>query len=235
MNKEYEVRKAKAEEIVEKIRDLAEGILIVGSVAYNPDAVTSESDLDLVGVLDFSSASFKELYEKLGQRFEPLLVKYATEGKINNVSLVWDEEFEIGLHLWDKGAFERVVNLGDYNLIFGREDFSRNFKSTSDKEVLVNLKGEKYEIFKDPKDVDGGSILKFFIYWEDDSGFYPGIQVCNLLLDPEVIYEKRGKISEGLKKFEINLKKKLKETYGSSSEEINLHNALDVKLQNKVT
>lgn len=36
MNKECEVRKIKSEEIVKKIGALAEGILIVGSVVYNP-------------------------------------------------------------------------------------------------------------------------------------------------------------------------------------------------------
>lgn len=197
--------------------------------------MTAESDLDLVGVLDFSSVDFKELYSKLGQKFEPLLVKYASEGKINNVSIVWDEEFEIGLHLWDKGAFEKVVNLGEYNLIFRRKDFNRNFKSTSNKEVLIDLKGEKHEMFKDPKEVEGGSILKFFVYWENESDFYLGIQVSNLLLDPLILCEKGGEISEGLKRFEVNLKDRLRKIYGSSSDEVNLYNAIGVRLQSKIS
>jgi predicted nucleotidyltransferase len=234
VNKEYVARKKKSEEVAGKIRDLVEGVLIVGSVAYNPDAVTADSDLDLVVVLDFSSVDFKELYKRLGQKFEPLLVKYASEGVINNVSIVWDEEFEIGLHLWDKGAFDNVINLRSYNLIFRRENFGRNFKSTSDRETLVNLKGEKKEVFKDPRKVEGGSILKFFVYWKDDSGFYPGIQINNLLMDPKILYEKDGLITRGLRNFNINLQEKLREVYGVD-EQADLCNALGVVLRNKIT
>lgn len=235
MVNDWQTRKKKAEEINKKIGDLAKGILIVGSVAYNPKAVTPKSDLDMVGILDFSSVDFKELYRRLGQKYEPLLVKYASQGKINNVSIVWDEEFEIGLHLWDQNAFKRVINLRDANLIFRRENFSRNFKSTADLETLKNLEGKKKKIYKKPKKIKGGTILKFFIFWEDSSGFYPGIQVCNLLLSPIVLSEQGKKISMGLEKFKKNLRKKLKKSYGSSNNKKNLYNAIASKLQKKVS
>ncbi len=235
MNQEFEIRKKRAEEINEKIKDLAEGILLVGSVSYNPEAVTEKSDLDMVGVLDFSSVDFEELYRRLSQNFEPLLVKYAKEGKIHNVSIVWDDpQFEVGLHLWDKNAFMRVVNLEKFNLIFRRKDFSRNFKSTADSETLINLKGKEKQFYKDPMDVDGGTILKFFVYGMDKSDFYPGIQICNLLLDPIILSEKDKLFSNGLDDFQINIKKKLIKIYGEGSESINLYNSLALKLKEKV-
>jgi len=235
MNKEYEIRRQKAEEISKTIGDLAEGILIVGSVAYNPQAVTEKSDLDMVIVIDFSSIDFKEWYSRLGQKYEPLIVKYASEDKIHNVSIVWDTpNFEIGLHFWDKKAFQRVVNLEEYNLIFRRKDFSRNFKSTADIETLKNLRGIEKQFFKEPQDVEDGTILKFFIYNKDNLDFYPGIQICNLLLDPVILKEKNRIISKGLGKFIANLKKELKIVYKNSSESINLYNSLSDKLKEKI-
>jgi len=234
MKKEFKIRKEKAEEINRKIRDLAEGVLIVGSVAYNKEAVTKKSDLDMVGVLDFSSVDFEKLYERLEKTFEPRLAKYAKEDKIHNVSIVWDEpKFEVGLHLWDKHAFMRVVNLEKFNLIFRRKDFSRNFESTADSETLINLKGNEKQFFKDPKDMGGGTILKFFIYRKEKSDFYPGIQIFNLLLEPIILSEKNNFISQGLKQFRTNLKKELINDYGKSSKSTNLYNSLASKLKEK--
>ena len=236
MANEYETRRAKAEEINEKIGDLAVGLLIVGSVAYNQEAVTSESDLDLVGILDFSKVDFHELYRRLGQDYEPLLVKHAQTGKINNVSIVWDTpEYEVGLHLWDKSAFERVVDLQGYNFIFRRTNFGRDFKSTADKEVLKNLRGEEKEIFKEPEEVEGGHVLRFYSFFEEGSNIYPGIQMFNLLLDPIVMSEQGDYVSQGIERFQENLRKRLKSCYGESSSEVNLYNALHPKLQRKVT
>lgn len=235
MSKEFEIRKKKAEEINSKIKNLSEGVLIVGSVAYNPEAVTGKSDLDIVGVIDFSSVDFERLYDKLGQNFEPRLVKYAKEGKIHNVSIVWDEpQFEVGLHLWDKKAFMRVVNLEKFNLIFRRENFSRNFKSTADSETLINLNGKQKEFYKETKDVEGGAILKFFIYQEDERDFYPGIQICNLLLEPKILSEKDRFISEGINKFKESLRDKLVQIYQKGSKSTNLYNSLASKLKGKI-
>lgn len=236
MTTEYKTRRAKAEEVNGKISDLVVGILIVGSVAYNQEAVTSESDLDLVGILDFSKVDFHELYRRLGQDYEPLLVKHAKAGKINNVSIVWDTpEYEVGLHLWDKSAFEKVVNLQGYNFIFRRTNFGRNFKSTADVEVLKNLRGEEKKIFKEPEEVDGGHVLRFYSFFEEDSNIYPGIQMFNLLLDPIVMIEQGDYISQGIERFQENLRKRLKSCYGKSSFEVNLYNALHPKLQGKIT
>lgn len=236
MVNEYELRISKAKEINEKISDLAVGLLIVGSVAYNPEAVTSKSDLDLVGIFDFSKVDFHELYHRLGQDYEPLLVKHAKVGKINNVSIVWNTpEYEVGLHLWDKSAFERVVDLQGYNFIFRRINFGRNFKSTADVEVLKNLIGEEKEIFKQPEEIEGGYVLRFYSFFEDGSNVYPGIQMFNLLLDPIVMSEKDKYVSQDIERFKENLRRKLKDCYGKSSSEANLYNALPQKLQGKVT
>ncbi|MDD3175297.1 MAG: hypothetical protein PHU51_02370 [Candidatus Nanoarchaeia archaeon] len=236
MRNEYEIRKTKAEEINEKISDLTIGLLLVGSVAYNSEAVTSESDLDLVGILDFSKVDFQELYGRLDQNYEPLLVKHAKEGKINCVSVVWDmSEYEIGLHLWDKNAFERIVDLKGYNFIFRRFNFGRNFQSTADVEILKNLKGEGKEVFKHPAEIEGGHVLRFYSFFEDASHIYSGIQMNNLLLDPIIMSEQGKYVSEGMDRFKDNLRRKLKTCYNTSSSEVNLYNSLLPKLQGKIT
>lgn len=236
MTIEYNIRREKADEINDKLQGLSLGVLIVGSVAYNPNAVTPESDLDLVGILDFSTVDFEELYKRLDQKHEPLLVEHASTGRINNVSVVWDTpEYEVGLHLWDKSAFDKVVNLEGYNFIFRRTNFGRNFKSTANVEVLKNLKGEEKEIYKDPKEVDGGHILKFYTFFEDGFDFYPGIQLNNLLLDPIVLSEKENSISQGIEQFKENLRERLTRMYGNISDDINLYNSLSPKLQRKIT
>lgn len=236
MTTKYENRRAKAEEINEKISDLAVGLLIVGSVAYNQEAVTSESDLDLVGILNFSQVDFHELYRRLDQDYEPLLVKHAQARKINTVSIVWDTpKYEVGLHLWDKSAFERLVDLQGHNFIFRRNNLARNSKSTADVEVLKNLRGEEKEIFKEPEEIKGGHVLRFYSFFEDDSNIYPGIQMFNLLLDPIVMSEQSSYVSQGIERFKENIKKRLKSCYGNSSSEVNLYKALPPKLQGKIT
>jgi hypothetical protein len=235
MNKEYEIRREKAEEIKNLIGDLTEGLIIVGSVAYNPEAVTASSDLDLVAILDFSNINFKEFYSRINQAYEPKLVEYASKGKIDIVSIVWDTRgFEVGLHLWDKNAFDTIINLGDYNLIFKRKDFDRDFLSTAEVANLRNLKGEEKTVYKDPKEVDGGTILKLFIHVKDNSDFYPSIQIFNLLLDPKPLNENL-KLSNKIEQFEKNLRNILIKIYNSSSKSINLYNALSDKLKGKLT
>lgn len=234
MNEEFLLRREKAEKISNKTNNFAEGILIVGSVAYNSEAVTNKSDLDMVVVLDFSSVDFKKFYESIEQEYEPILVKYAQEGKINTVSIVWDEQFEMGLHLWDKSAFENIINLKEDNYVFRRKDFSRNFVSTANVQTLINLRGENKEFNKNPQDINGETILQFPIYREDKTNFYPGIQFNNLILAPVILSEKNNFISRGLNIFNSNLIKKLRTIYGTSSESINLYTHLPKKIKEKI-
>lgn len=230
---EQSVRYERALQIRDALNDVV-GLMIGGSVAYNPEAVTADSDLDLIGVLDFSRADFIELYGRLNQAYEPLLVRHAEEGRINTVSIVWDEGFEIGLHLWDTSAFEAVVNMDGHNRIFRRSDFGRDFKSTDDVEVLRNLRGEERQVYKDPQNVEGGYVLKFFPCFDDGAHVYPGIQLCNLLLDPVVLNDLEF-LRRGLCEFHSTLRRRLMDCYGASSAEVNLCRALPDKIQGKLS
>ena len=236
MKEEYLIRRKIAEEISEKICDLTIGVLIVSSVAYNPAAVRRESDLDMVVVLDFSSVDFKELYQRIARTYEPVIAKYASEKRFNTFSIVWETApFEIGLHLWDKTAFENVIRLQGYNAIFRRANWpwAKKFKSTASSEIFKNLTGEEKEVFKESKEVEGGTILRFHPYFQDATGFYTGIQIHNLLLDPVILYETDHLITNGIIKFKENLRRKLVNDYGAGKS-INLFNALPSKLQQAI-
>ena len=237
MTEHSRIRREKAEEINAKISDLATAVLLVGSTAYNPNAVTAESDLDLVGILDFPTVDFEELYSRLGQQYEPLVAQYASEAAINTFSITWDEtDFEVGLHLWDTVAFNNVVELQWHNKIFARTNSIRYFKSTSTDEIFRNLRGGEKVLNKPPEKVSGGTILPFYPYIEDKSDFYIGIQVNNLLMDPIILSEKGTPISDGLIAFEENLRAKLDKKYGAAHDgNINLYNSLPERLQSKVS
>lgn len=230
MNQEAQKRKDFAEEINEKIRDMTKAVIIVGSVAFSPDKVSPESDLDMVCILDFKKIDFKEFYSRLNQEFEPLITKHAAEGKFNNFSIVWEVPgFEVGLHLWDITAFENVINLKNPNIIFKRKNWKKEFKSTALAETLYNLKGEKKTFEKPYEEVEGGQLIQFPAYFEDESGFYPGIQLCNLILNPVILSEEDKYASDGIKSFKENLKKKF-----ADAENISFYNALDPKLKEKL-
>jgi hypothetical protein len=231
MNGFYKARYAKAEEIAFDLEDLME-VVIVGSVAYNPDAVTHTSDLDLVGVLDMQRTNFEELYEELGLDLEPDKVNHALSGGINSVSIVWKDPFEIGLHLWDYSAFDNVLNLRGPNYVFKPTGFDK-FKSTAEVESMYDLFGNKFQVIKQSREVEGGKILEFFPLKTTERDFYSGIQLNNLLLNPKVLTSSKVVIQERINGCKVKLRELLTKLYVSSSE-CNLYNALPPKIKDKI-
>ena len=83
----------------------------------------------MVVVMDFKKADFTEFYKRINQKSDPIFTKHASEGRIQNVSVVWDKDFEIGLHLWDIKAFHNVVNLEKFNFVFRADNFEVSGKN----------------------------------------------------------------------------------------------------------
>ena len=238
-NIEYKIRKSKALEINDNIQSLAKGLMIVGSVAYMPDAIRKNSDLDLVGVFDFSSLNFKKLYGQLGQKYEPPVADYASKQKFNVFSIVWNDKFEIQLHLWDKSAFENAANL-KYSFNFARDSWINNkervFITSLTSETIYNLRGEEKTFERPFKKVKGGKIIEFYPYRENKSDFYLGIQAANLISDPVILSQNGGYIAKGIDKFKRNLKTKLVDIYGKDHDNsISLYNSLMPKAKERIS
>ena len=230
----YHIRLTEAGTISTRIREDVGTVMIVGSVAYNPQAVTPASDLDEVAIADFTQVDWQEFERNLGQPINPTCVKYARSGAINSFSVVWDtEHFEVGLHMWDLSAIRNVVNPKVHNHVFRPDNFDRGFSSTADEETLFNLRGEKRSFYKNPQQVEGGTILDFYPLVEADGDIYVGIQLNNLLLDPCFLFY-HGEAESLLNSWSVSLRTRLIATYGTSSEEVNLVNSLDPRLRAKL-
>ena len=240
MSIEYEKRKSLAEEINKELGHLGVNLVIIGSVAYNPEAVTTESDLDLLGLCDFTKIDFMCLYQILNIPSDPNVINNAQKRIMNNVSLVWNNgNFEIGLHLWDFSAFENVVNLTSYNTTFRSntpDGVVTQLQARTDSQIFTNLSGHQKEVNKEPKEAPGGTVLKFFPYIEADGEFYPNIQIYNLLLSPVILStDQREYIEHGIQKMRSNLREKLISIYGGFDESRNLLIPLPNKIQNKLS
>ena len=239
MNNEYAKRNLRAQEINDKVSPLGLDLLIIGSVAYNPEAVTKESDLDLLGICDFSKIDFAKLYEILGVEYDKDVAHNAKNGLINNLSIVWMADgFETGLHLWDISAFNNVVNLAGPNTTFRSEKPDgavKQLQARADKQIFRSLSGHEKEVDKEPKKIPGGVALKFFPYLKDGSEFYPNIQIYNLLLDPVIMAKNKTYIETGLQHMKGMLKNKLQRICGTNHrKEINLLTPLPEKIKEKI-
>ncbi|PIU76252.1 hypothetical protein COS75_00065 [Candidatus Pacearchaeota archaeon CG06_land_8_20_14_3_00_35_12] len=234
MNQEAEKRKKTALEINKRIKDLSLGVILVGSVAHSPQSVTKESDLDIVNVIDFANTDFKKYYRRINQQYEPLVAEYANDCKFNTFSIAWNENFEIGIHLWDRSAFENIVNITGYNKIFARENWKKDWKSTAESKTEFSMAGEERTIKKPAENVKGGKILEFYPYYYDSSGLVMGVQTANMIVDPVILSQKDNYISEGIERLIKNFKAELIHVYGANhSENISLLNAFCQRVKSK--
>ena len=228
MNVAYTGRRKVAQTVNDRIADLASGLLIVGSVAYNPEAVTLKSDLDLVGILDFPRVDFKELYRRLSLDYDPVPAKYASTERANNFSIRWNtSNFEVGLHLWDKKAFEDIVELKGKHVMF-------RGKTPSASEYLISLDGQLKRV-SEIEEVEDGRLTAFFPYHESDGMVYVGTQIWNLLLDPVILSQTEIDVEDKIKIFNRNLRRKLIQNFGDNPEGISLFNALPEKVKQKIS
>lgn len=224
-------RRHEAERIAGALEGQTYGVMVVGSVAYNPGAVTPESDLDMVIVMDFRTADWEEIHRQIGVEPNPDLVEHARNGRINNASIIYDTKFEVGLHCWDGSAFGVVTKLDGHNKVFRPDSHDRDFVSLAPTDILRNPKGEETKIEKQPIEVTGGQIMNIFPYYETPEEIYFGIQAINLLLNPDILSNREAYLADGLAEFERVLKTKLGERY----ERVDLTEALPEKIIPKLS
>jgi hypothetical protein len=238
MNNEYLMRRAIAENVAKTVASMGVDIVIVGSVAYGPDAVTTESDVDLVGICSFRTTDFEKLFSEFGLHADSNAVRYANDGSITNLSIIFRVEgIEVGLHLWDRSAFDGVTQfLGGVKTFRSDlpDEAGKPLQARADTQTFRSLRGTEKVVGKNPKQVEGGTILDFFAFDEDVTEFYPNIQLYNLLLDPVALTDK-AYIADGIATMNRLLKEKLIAVYGADhSSEVSLCNALPDKIKKKI-
>jgi len=231
MVSEYKIRKEEADRIARELEGLTYGVMVVGSVAYNQSAVMPTSDLDMVAVLDFATADWEEIHERLGVKPNPDVLNHARADRINNVSIIYDTEFEVRVHCWDGSAFESVTRLQGYNKVFRPESHDRDFVSLGPVDILRSPSGEETEIFKEPEEVEGGQIMRLYPAFTTEEDIYLGIQANNLILDPKVLCDRGKYLAAELGEFQQRLKAALEKRY----EHVDLTEALPEKILGKLS
>ncbi|MBW3002271.1 hypothetical protein KY338_03870 [Candidatus Woesearchaeota archaeon] len=229
---EAQKRETAAGRINKQIKKLAEGVLVVGSVAHSPSKVTKKSDLDMVVVLDFRRVDFGKFYDAIGQRYDPLAVSYAVNKQVSNYSIIWHEDFEISLHIWDVDGFNAVVNTYEDQRRFTK-DGQKPGSAGSPVEPMYSLTGLELLVEKPHKDVPGGRILELYPFFEEDGELYLGIPANNLLTEPKILSERRGFISSGIAFLKKRLTDRVRRLYGSF-EDLSLYKAQAPKVQKKM-
>ncbi|NCN86631.1 hypothetical protein GW932_02265 [archaeon] len=235
MNKEYLLRRKKAKELNTKLKDLCIGIVLIGSVAYSSKKVTKKSDLDILLITKFKKMNFKEFYKRINQTYESKVINDAIKTKFNIFSVVYEEEFEIGLHIWDIKAFNNVINLTEKNILFRRNEISKNYPKVSKYRTFRNISGKEIKLKKVYKKINSGKTIEFSAFIEKDHEFYPDVQLTNLLLNPIILSENKKIIKKGIEKMRKNLQIKLNKMYPQKNKkELDLFNALPDRIKEKI-
>src|SRR3989344_2560496 len=102
MNQEYEKRVNEAYWIDDLFRKDGKAVVLTGSNAYNPNSVTSQSDLDITVITDLSRLNHKDISKKLHISYDNIAEKCVKQRRANVIVIRWEKEFEIGLNLYDE-------------------------------------------------------------------------------------------------------------------------------------
>ncbi|MBW3004649.1 hypothetical protein KY310_02360 [Candidatus Woesearchaeota archaeon] len=236
MNIEAAKRRKLAGRLAKKMQDMVTGVLLAGSVAFAPEAVTTDSDIDLIAVTPFGRTNFKGLYDALGHPYEPKLAEYARDELFGNFTLDWDvEEITVQLHVWSLDAFADAVNLEAYQRRFARRQYHAQLNCARPQEVLRNLKGEEVIIERTPiANLNEDKIIPLYVCYEDRSGIYLGVPATNLLLEPMVLCQKGDYVSSGISYFKAGLAKKIRKKHCDKPNTVSLFNALTERIQAKI-
>ena len=238
MNPEAKKRRKIARQIRDQIKDtITSGLIMVGSTAYAPDAVTEHSDLDLVAVTQFRRTPFEQLYDAVRHPFEPELVQYAQQEMFDNFSLVFEREgIKVGLHIWDNEALISAINLERNQKRFVRPTYHSKLTSSAPQETLRNLEGIEKTLERTPlANFPGGKIQPLFICYENLTGMYLGIPATNLLLEPKVLCDTTEYVSDGIAHFRRILRRKVDRCYDTLSEKSSVYNSLPERIQKKIS
>lgn len=210
MNEEYLMRRSLASLLGKELKQYLDGLLLVGSVAHSPRAVNSRSDIDLVGIGDFSKLDFEAVTSVVRGTHDPVMSAYASSRKANVVIVKgWAQSSSIHLILWDQNAFDVVSGC--------HENPNHYFQYSRDgcnEQVLRNLEGKERSSGVQEW-VASGSLYWLYSFMEDETGIFLGKQARTLLLCPEFLWDPVRRVSNQVASFYDELRRRIHAHYGS--------------------
>lgn len=229
----------KIEELENLLKDLADGIIVGGSMSYGPFFnirksldETGSSDIDLIIILDedkFDIPLWKKLrnsdiiseeeknifLERIG-KFRDLFKKEELDVFSQKFS-IRSTDFDVSIHFFTPSVFDKMV--GKY--------FEDDLSTDKDKVAILrdyrakefphkacaqqNFLGEQYEYRVPPqRQVSGGVITELPAYIIQNQHFYPGIY--QNLISPcfSVSYDRTGNTTKRVVKFRDTMEKRLR-------------------------
>lgn len=234
MNQHYEARLKEARDISDKLKDISDAVVIVGSVAYNPAVVHEKTDLDMVVVLN---SHYPDVCRRLGTQYDPVIDEICPS-KANIFTMNFNKEFPVGISFWDsRDLLYDIAKLsGDNGLAILREP---GFNRISESEILHSLTGKTFQcIGKDEyKDRIIQNIPICARYYDEEDNlveFCTGVPVTNLLLNPTILYQKEGLISSSQARVKNKLSQLARRAYSSRKGEASFEKSLPEKIQKQV-
>ncbi|MAG37931.1 hypothetical protein CMI45_00895 [Candidatus Pacearchaeota archaeon] len=251
--KEYDGRFQWAKFIAEDyLKDFCMGVLLIGSVSYmrdNPEGLSSEDDIDLVGITNFSrlreengKRSFKKLYDNLRQEDNDRILPFAIGDKIDTFSLLWHiQKYDVGLYFWDEAAFNNIISIPNngvreerYENKQNRQFFGFDYGEDFTNQSSVNPYGTKLE-FYGGEEIENGRVHEIYPYFEDKNEIYLGPQAMTMLMRPTVLYQNRFDFAGVIYDFNMGLRARLVEKYDEyGTSKCCLLNVLPKPLRNKI-
>ncbi len=233
MNLVYDERKQLAYSIASKLRTSVIGTILVGSVAYCPEKVREETDVDLVNVIDlnsFDAAHARADLELKNDIFFPLSIPKDTD--IFSAQWKTVQGISVGCYFWSAQFFSRITYLSKQNMLTRllSPSHTGDLKSLT----LTSLRGTSYHqqfmrLEKGNKEIGQRIVYRAFMEKSDD--FYIGVPLTNLLLSPQVIQDHEENLQRSLHTFRSVLQQRLRETYGSPRpKDVSLLHALPEKI-----
>lgn len=229
-NEHYLARMAESKKVSRALAPYSVGNFVVGSVAYNPDSVSDESDLDIVAVLaSFEKAKFDEIGKRLGVELNPDATYWAFMGDVGVFDARMDsgKGFQTGVYFRSLKAHLDICDFRSVRRFAARGGIP---KSCS----YMDLMGRS-KLIDTHEDIPGGRIYTHWSVKEDEDGIWLSVPATNLLMSPLALHGSEF-LARSFKLFRDGLRRKLLRRYGSKhSEDINLINTFPEPLRERMT
>jgi len=229
-NAHYNVRLAEAKGVSRILAPYAVGNFVVGSVAYNPLAVSADSDLDIVAVIaDFGKAKFDEIGRKLGVELNKDATYWAFMGEVGVFDARVDsgKGFETGVYFRSLKTHLDICDFRSIRRFAAREGIPKSCN-------YMDLKGRK-KLIDTHEDIPGGRIYTHWSVKEDEDGIWLSVPATNLLMSPLALHGSDFLV-RSFRLFREGLRNKLIRRYGlKHSDEINLINSFPEALRERMT